>query len=150
LESAAGISGCVCHHDIATGEEFRRVLCCLSSVRKGCYLLPYCLLSRVWAGKATAVIDSVSTGLELPCHSSERPLTTPYSPLCCRRMPMFLSATGAPNPPESAAASEIFLPPPSTPRSDVFFATAPCQACVSCAMRCGCSSSRCCHIWAIG
>jgi hypothetical protein len=56
-------------------------MCRFSSVRKGCYSLPYCLLSRVWAGKATtvaplqvaittAIINSVSTGLEPLCQSS--------------------------------------------------------------------------------
>jgi hypothetical protein len=61
-------------------------------VCKGCYSLPYCLLSRVWAGKATtiaslqvavttAVINLMNTGLEPPCQSSEKPLTTPLLPL---------------------------------------------------------------------
>jgi hypothetical protein len=63
--------------NIATGEEFRCTLWCFSTMHKGCYSLPYCQQSRVWAEKATAIaslqlvvavaiIDSVSTGLEPP------------------------------------------------------------------------------------
>jgi hypothetical protein len=65
---------------------------------------------------ATAAIVSVSTGLEPPCLSSEKPPTIPYLPSCCRRSPMLPLATRAQSSSENAASPRTS---PTSSTSDV-------------------------------
>jgi hypothetical protein len=54
----------------------------------------------------------VSTTLKPLCPSSEKHLTIPYLPSCCRKSPIPLPATRAPSSTDIAVATPVFPPPP--------------------------------------